>query len=277
MAAIEAPAGSAPARALVSGAARGRVYLAGRPGLYRSDDWGQSWVDVGSEFQAERASALVVPSGRPDQVYAVAGGRLWVAPTPRAAGSRGVAGFPSGAHGDRGGLIPRTRTVSGRWAPGQVFRREDQGQRWQPVGQPLPEQPVVARAVAVSGRVILVATDRGVYRGPDDGERWEVPSEGLPAHLEAGLLVLDPGSPATLYAGFALMRYEELSRRAEGGRPFGRLALTSLAGGVAFLALLVLGAGVVVQRLARTYYRTPFDRSGASTVSRTRRSGHVAR
>jgi photosystem II stability/assembly factor-like uncharacterized protein len=274
---VEAPAGSAPARALVSGAARGRVYLAGRTGLYRSDDWGQSWIDVGSEFQAERASALVVPSGRPDQVYVVAGGRVWVSADAARSWQLRSHGLPSGSM-ETVGLDPADANRLWAVGAGQVFRTDDQGQRWQPVGQPLPERPVVARAVAVSSRVILIATDRGVYRSPDDGERWELASENLPAHLEAPVLALDPRSPTTLYAGFALMPYDEWSRRAvEGGRPFGRLALANLAGGVAFLALLFLGASVVVQRLARTYYRTPSDRSGASTVSRTRRSGHVAR
>jgi photosystem II stability/assembly factor-like uncharacterized protein len=274
---VEAPAGSAPARALVSGAARGRVYLAGRTGLYRSDDWGQSWSDVGSEFQAERASALMVPPGRPDQVYVVAGGYVWVSADAARTWRLASHGLPS-ASMEAVGLDPADPNRLWAVGVGQVFRTDDQGQRWGPVGQPLPERPTVARAVAVSGRAILIATDRGVYRSPDDGERWELPSDGLPAHVEAGLLALDPGSPTTLYAGFALMPYDELTSRAlEGGRPFGRMALTNLAAGVAFLALLFLGASVVVQRLARTHYRTPFDRSGASTASQTRRSGHVAR
>ena len=105
---------------------------------------------------------------------------------------------------------------------------------------------------------ILVATDRGVYRGPDSGERWELPSENLPAHLEAGLLVLDPRSPATLYAGFALTPYEELRRRAiERGSALRRLDIASLAGVAAFLGLLALTAGLALRRLARAYYLGP--------------------
>jgi len=141
-------------------------------------------------------------------------------------------------------------------AAGQAFRSDDQGRRWRPVGVPIPERPVVARAVVVSGRVILIATDRGVYRRPDEGDRWELPSESLPAHLVAGLLVRDPVSPATLYAGFALVPSEELRQRsAEGGRAFARLDGASLAGGVAFVALFGLAAGAVLRHLARTTYR----------------------
>ncbi len=215
---VEAPAGSTPARALVSGAARGRVYLAGRTGFYRSDDWGQSWIDVGSEFQAERTSAWLVPPGRPDQIYVVAGGRVWVSADAARSWQLSSDGLPSGSM-EAVGVDPADPNRLWAVGVGQVFRTDDQGQRWRPVGQPLPERPAVARAVAVSGRVILIATDRGVYRSPDDGERWELPSDGLPAHVEAGLLALDPGSPTTRYAGFALMPYDELSRRAvEGGR-----------------------------------------------------------
>src|SRR2546428_1980899 len=61
------PAGSTPARALVSGSVRGRVYLAGRSGLYRSDDWGQSWVNIGDVLQAEYASVVVVSHPYPDE------------------------------------------------------------------------------------------------------------------------------------------------------------------------------------------------------------------
>jgi len=163
-------------------------------------------------------------------------------------------------------------------AAGQAFRSDDQGRRWRPVGVPIPERPVVARAVVVSGRVILIATDRGVYRRPDEGTRWGLPSESLPAHLEAGLLVRDPVSPTTLYAGFALIPAEELRQRlAQGGHAFARLDGASLAGGVAFLALLGLGAGAVLRRLARTSYRGPGDRPAPAAFARIRRSGHMPR
>jgi len=141
-------------------------------------------------------------------------------------------------------------------AAGQVFRTEDQGQSWRPVGAAVPDKPVVARAVAVVDHVMLVATDRGVYRSADDGQRWELSTDNLPAHLGAELLVRDPLSPATVYAGFALTPHDELLRRAvEGGGPLGRLDLVNAAGGLAFLALLFLAAGLVVRRVARTHYR----------------------
>jgi hypothetical protein len=274
---IPTPTGAAPARSLVSGLVRGRVYLVGWTGLYRSDDWGRSWNRVGDELQSEHVSMLIVPPGRPDAAYAVAAGRLW-ASTDGARSWRPLdGGFPAGGV-ELVALDPSNSTRLWAVAAGQVFQSDDQGWRWRPVGVPVPERPVVARAVAVSAHVIVIATDRGVYRSPDEGERWELPSEGLPAHLDAGLLVRDPVSPATLYSGFALIPSEELRQRsAEGGRAFARLDGASLAGGVAFLALLGLGAGAVLRRLARTSYRGLGDRPASPALGRIRRSGHVPR
>ncbi len=252
---IQTPTRAAPARALVSGFVRGRVYLVGRTGLFRSDDWGRTWLGVGDELQAEHVSMLILPPDRPDEVYAVAGGRLWASTDGARSWRRLDGGLPAGGV-EVVALDPSDSRRLLAVAAGQAFRSDDQGRRWRPVGVPIPERPVVARAVVVSGRVILIATDRGVYRSPDEGDRWELPSESLPAHLVAGLLVRDPVSPATLYAGFALLPSEELRQRsAEGGRAFARLDGASLAGGVAFVALFGLAAGAVLRHLARTNYR----------------------
>ncbi len=253
---IQTPTRAAPARTLVSGFVRGRVYLVGRTGLFRSDDWGRSWLGVGDELQAEHVSMLILPPDRPDEVYAVAGGRgLWASTDGARSWRRLDGGLPAGGV-EVVALDPSDSRRLLAVAAGQAFRSDDQGRRWRPVGVPIPERPVVARAVVVSGRVILIATDRGVYRSPDEGDRWELPSESLPAHLVAGLLVRDPVSPATLYAGFALIPSEQLRQRsAEGGRAFARLDGASLAGGVAFVALLGLATGAVLRHLARTNYR----------------------
>jgi len=249
---LRSPAGSAPARALVSGSIRGRVYLAGRTGLYRSDDWGQSWVSIGGALQAEHVSVVVVPRGHPDEVYAVAGGRAWVSTDAGRSWQLRVDGLPRGSI-EAVAVDPLDTNRLWSVVRDQVFRSDDQGRRWSPVGEPVPERPVAARGLAVMDHVILMATDRGVYRSPDDGGRWTLTGDTLPAHLPAGLLVRDPQAPATVYAGFAPTSPEELSRRAaEGGGALGRMAPGALAGGLVLLALLLLVAGAVVRRLART-------------------------
>ncbi len=252
---IQTPAGSAPARALVPGSLPGRIYLAGRTGLYRSDDWGKSWVDVGRELPAEHVNALTVPPWRPEEVYVVAGGRLW-ASVDGARSWLPRLGAPSGGGVEIAGFDP---SISGRlWAvaAGEVFRSEDHGQHWHTVGKTLPQAPLIARAIVSRGDVVLIATDRGVFRSSDAGQRWDPPSDGLPAHLPAALLVRDALRPATFYAGFALVPYEELQQRApKGGRELTIVSIASVAGGAAVLAALALGAGVAVRRLVRTHPR----------------------
>ena len=207
---IGMPAGAAPARALVAGPSPGRVYLVGRSGLHRSDDWGRSWAKVSTGIRTEHVDQVVVRGG-PDDVHAVAGGKVW---SSRDAGrtwrQRGEA--PGGGI-EAIGFDPSE--PAGFWAAagGRILHSARPDEPWRIVGTALPESPVTARALAIFGTVILVATDRGLFRSPDAGNRWDPPREGLPAHLIAQMLAFDPRGPATLYAGFATTSYEELRQQ----------------------------------------------------------------
>jgi photosystem II stability/assembly factor-like uncharacterized protein len=261
---IQTPARAAPARALARGATPGRVYLAGWSGLYRSDDWGNSWDRADNGLPEEHVDALVIDPGTPEVVYAIAGGRLWVGVDGARQWQSRQVGPPSG----RAEVVALDGADPPRlWAvvSGQLFRSDDRGERWQPVGRPLPELHTQVRGVGVMGPSVLLATDRGVYRSPDGGDRWEPPSNALPAHLEAGPLVRDPLSASTVYVGFAFTPYAELWRQAAEGRSaLARLDAVNLAGGAAFLALLTLGAALTLRRLGRFYHGTaPLARSSS--------------
>jgi hypothetical protein len=66
--------------------------------------------------------------------------------------------------------------------------------------------------------------------------------------------VRDPHDAQTLYAGFALLPYEELRRRAEQGTNLlSQVDPVSLAGGGAFLLLLLIGGWLAARKLARAY------------------------
>jgi len=246
-----APSGSMPARALVAGSPPGRVYLAGHQGLYRSDDWGSSWVSIGGALRAEYTAVVMTSRGHRDAVYAVAAGRVWASADAGRGWEHRSEGLP------RGGVEALTLDPSDPerlWSvvADQVFRSDDQGRRWRPVGEPTPERPVVARALAVVDHVILLATDRGVFRSADDGARWSLVTDNLPAHLDAGVLTRDPAEPATLYAGFAAMPRELLAvRAADSGGVLGRITWGQLAAGVGVLCLALAAAGVAVRRLSR--------------------------
>ncbi|MEO7850723.1 MAG: hypothetical protein ABIR94_00525, partial [Rubrivivax sp.] len=76
----------------------------------------------------------------------------------------------------------------------------------------------------------------------------------LPVHLEAGPLVADPHDAQTLYAGFSLVPYAELRRRAEqGSNLLSQLDLISVAGAGAFMLLLLIGGWFGARKLAHVY------------------------
>ena len=251
---VSAPQGAAPARSIVSGGEAGRVYLAGWNGLYRSDDWGMSWSSDADGLPQEPATALIVQRGRPETLYAVVQGRIWASVDgARSWVSRGTGIFPTNVDAVTSDLEQPGRL----WAAGgdRLFRSNDGGASWHRIGRPFPEPNITVNGIVAGAEAIVVTADRGLYRSVDGGESWTLITENLPAHLEAGLLVRDPVNPGTLYAGFSLIPYPELWRRAadrEGA--LARVSVTSLVGGVVILVLVVLGAVAALRWLGRYYW-----------------------
>jgi hypothetical protein len=140
-------------------------------------------------------------------------------------------------------------------AADRVFASDNQGENWHSVGQPLPEANTFIHGIAAAeeGKVIVLTTHRGLFRSTDSGHTWVLVEDNLPIHLEAGPLVWDPTDPTTLYVGFSLTPYNELWKIAiEGGSLLNRIDPVSLAGGAAFLILLI-GLGITTARwLARS-------------------------
>src|SRR5262249_26151148 len=138
------------------------------------------------------------------------------------------------------------------WAAGgdRLFMSIDGGANWRRVGRPLPEANTTVNEITARGEGVVVTTDRGLYRSVDSGESWTQIIDNLPAHLEAGPLVRDPVDPVTLYAGFSLIPYPELWRRAadlEGA--LARFSVASLVGSVVLLGLVALAAVATLRRL----------------------------
>lgn len=255
---VPIPASASPARYVAAGAEAGSYYVAGAQGLYRSLDAGASWQRIGETLPETPASALIVQMRPSETVYAVIQGTVWAAAAGGVDWSARSVGLPLGevevvALGPRG---------EGLWsaAAGRLYVSGDQGQTWTPQGEPLPEAGISIRGIGVSGdgdRIVL-ATHRGLYRSTDAGHHWGLIESNLPVHLEAGPLVRDPTDPDTLYAGFSLTPYGEIWRRAEQGTSL--LALVdpvSLAGGAAFLALLLAAGLLLVRKLMRLSSSAP--------------------
>jgi hypothetical protein len=97
---------------------------------------------------------------------------------------------------------------------------------------------------------LVVTSHRGMYRSEDGGQSWTFKESNLPVHLESGPLGRDPNDARTLYAVYSLMPFAEVWRTAlEGGNLLARVDPVSLAGGVAFLLLLIIGGALLARWL----------------------------
>jgi len=194
--------------------------------------------------------AVVVSRTDAQSVYVVADGRCWVsADAGRHWDSRGE-GAPEGR---MEALVPDPGDANRLWsvADGQVLRSDDEGRRWRPIGQRVPEAPLRAHALVVADQVLVLATDRGVYRSPDGGARWMLASDSLPAHLDAGMLTRDPADRDTFYAGFAVTPSDALAERElEAAGMLAQLTPDKLAKALPFLTLVLLAAVAGAWRLA---------------------------
>ena len=267
---VPAPQGAAPARAIPRSRERGRVYLAGWTGLYLSDDWGASWSSAAGNLPEEPATALVVVGGSPEILYAIVQGQIWASDDGARSWIRRGGGI-SPASVDS--LTADLRDPAQLWAAGgdRLFRSIDSGANWRRVGRPLPEPNTTVNGITASGKRVVVTTDRGLYRSVDSGESWSQIIDNIPAHLEAGPLVRDPIDPVTLYAGFSLIPYPELWRRAadlEGA--LARFSVTSLVGSAVLLVLVALAAVAALRWLGR-YYRPSASAVAAAQTSQNRR------
>jgi photosystem II stability/assembly factor-like uncharacterized protein len=252
-----APGGAAPARAFVhSPTAANRVYLAGAHGLFLSDDRGRSWARAADGVLPESAvSALIVTPGSAENIYAVIDGGIWMSGDGARTWQRRAAGLPTGRVDT---LAADVRKAGRFWAAAnaQVFMSDDAGVKWTAYGGPLPDIGTMVRGLAVSddAKTLVLSTHRGVLRSTDSGQNWTQVESTLPVHLESGLLLRDPRDAATLYAGFSLTPYAEMWRRAErGGSLLAQLDPLSLAGGVAFLLLMVVIGILFTRWLLRRY------------------------
>jgi photosystem II stability/assembly factor-like uncharacterized protein len=250
---VPAPQAAAPARAIVSTGEAGVFYLAGWTGLYRSNDWGVRWSGAVDTFPHEPATAFLAARGRSQNLYAIVQGQLWASIDGGRSWTRGGNGT-SLANADA--LAEDLRQPTRLWAASadRLFRSDDGGANWKRVGRSLPEPNTTVHGIAASEEAIVLTTDRGLFRSIDGAVSWTPISDNLPAHLEAGPLVRDPIDPDTLYAGFSLIPYPELWRRAaDRESALARVSVSSLAGSIILLMLVALAALAALRWLGRFY------------------------
>ena len=245
-----------PARALAAGAAPGHVVLLGSRGVYASTDHGRRFSRVGQQDLPDAAGrALLVLPAAPHTLFVVIEGRIW------SSADEGRSWVPRDAGLARAPIeaLAVDRDQRDRvWAAGagRVYVSDDLGAAWRSWGEPAAPSPLSIRGLATArgGAVIVLATHKGLLRSTDSGATWLQIEGTLPAHLEAGPLLRDPHDAQTLYAGFSLVPYAELRRRAEQGTDLlSQLDPVSIAGAVAFLLLLLIGGSLGARTLARAY------------------------
>jgi len=133
-----------------------RLFLQNHWGLYRSDDWGDSWTDVANGVPSDFGFAMAVHPHEPDTVYIV----------------------PLESDGFR--CTPAARL--------RVYRTRDAGESWEPLERGLPQEnayeTVLRDALDIdSARPagVYFGTRSGkVYASADDGESWTLLRDGLP-------------------------------------------------------------------------------------------------
>jgi photosystem II stability/assembly factor-like uncharacterized protein len=244
---------AAPARAIV-GDGSGRIYLLGQTALFASDDGGQSFSRVPAVLPEGAAITALAVARKPKEVLlAVIDGAVMASEDGGHQWRRradGLGDLPIDTIALDPGVPDRI------WAAGadRIYVSDDLGSTWRAVGQPLPEAGTTVRGIAAdpTATTLVVTTARGLFRSVDRGSTWALTEGNLPAHLEAGPLLRDPSDARTLYAGYSLMPYAEVWRTAlEGSNLLARTDPISLAGGLAFVLLLIIIGALLVRWLAR--------------------------
>jgi hypothetical protein len=136
-----------------------RLFLQNHWGLYRSDDWGDSWRDVANGVPSDFGFAMAMHPRDPDTVYIIP------------------------LESDEFRCVPEAKL--------RVYRTRDAGASWEPSGSGLPQrgayETVLRDALAADAHDpagIYFGTRSGkLYGSADGGERWREIADGLPSVL----------------------------------------------------------------------------------------------
>jgi photosystem II stability/assembly factor-like uncharacterized protein len=250
--AARAPAAAIPVRMLAAGASY-RVYLLGRNRLFASRDGGRAFAEVQGPSEAREMTTLAVIRSEPESIIAVADGQI------TASDDEGRHWRPRGLGGQAGSVDIVTADAQAPrrvWAAaaGSVYFSDDLGSSWHAAGRALPEPATKIRGIAANteARIIVVSTNRGLYRSEDGGETWMLKEDNLPTHLEAGPLARDPADANVLYAVYSLLPYSEAWRIAtETGNLSRQTDPMYIAAGIGLLLVVLIGGGLFALRLVR--------------------------
>jgi photosystem II stability/assembly factor-like uncharacterized protein len=135
----------------------GRLFLQNHWGLYRSDDWGDSWQDVASGVPSDFGFAMQMHPHEPETVYII----------------------PLESDGFR--CVPEAKL--------RVYRTRDGGRAWEPLAKGLPQKDAyetvlrdALTADSMNPAGIYFGTRSGkLFGSADAGESWTEIADGLPS------------------------------------------------------------------------------------------------
>ncbi len=133
-----------------------RLFLQNHWGLYRSDDWGDSWTDIANGVPSDFGFAMEMHPHDPDTVYIVP------------------------LESDQFRVVPGARL--------RVYRTRDAGAHWEALETGLPQEDayetVLRDALCTDGAAtagLYFGTRTGtVYGSTDEGESWRRVADALP-------------------------------------------------------------------------------------------------
>jgi photosystem II stability/assembly factor-like uncharacterized protein len=134
----------------------GRLFLQNHWGLYRSDDWGDSWHDIANGVPSDFGFALHAHPRDPDSAYIVP------------------------LESDMFRCVPEAKL--------RVYRTRDAGASWEPLGRGLPQKDAYETVLrdALAGDTLetpglYFGTRSGkLFASADEGESWKALADGLP-------------------------------------------------------------------------------------------------
>ena len=150
----------------------GRLFLQNHWGLYRTDDWGDSWHDVANGVPSDFGVALDTHPHERDTAYIV----------------------PLESDGFR--CVPEAKL--------RVYRTRDAGASWQPLTRGLPQEDAY-ETVLRDGLCTDALRPAGVYFGTrsgklfgsaDEGDSWREIADGLPSIACVKVAVVEPQNGA---------------------------------------------------------------------------------
>jgi photosystem II stability/assembly factor-like uncharacterized protein len=110
-----------------------------------------------------------------------------------------------------------------------LFRTADKGERWERIGQTLPDLFVSSIVIHPTNPALLyIGGPGGVWKSSDSGQSWQAMNQGLTT-LNIRSLVMAPKNPLTLYVG---TNGSGLYRSTDGGATWAHVPLKAASVGV---------------------------------------------